>query len=372
MTTMLNNQGYSAKAFLELRPEFFPYVPAYSDVPFTILWKWVEPKSLDQQAYTCWYMDPTTSPFCVDGDHVSMFGALGYDLAPEWQRFVNLLAGIELNGAMSSPFAFSWEAGEAESGTCEVVSCRRLRERAISTGNVLSGSTPAAKAVWGAFLTGFGSGAGAGGLLIGGALTVTGGGTALAASLGAAGAVLLVGGGIVVAGVVTAIAVGMIAERTYAASGEILGKEIGGANHRCADCGEAGTQFYGWTVSSDGQNCGSPACGFREPSHSHGPTCDLPSGSVHVLGGGGGTGSSGGGNHWTGGDDENDCGLWIQFGGDACAACQDLYDEGDECAEDGGCSFSCVVCSDAGSSEHGSVDECIGIPNELDVEPVEE
>lgn len=368
VTTLLNNHGYSAQALRELRPEFFPYVGAYSDVPFTILWRWVDPKSLDQEAWTCWYMDPATSPYCVDGDHVSMFGALGYDLTAGWRRFVNMMVAIELSGFMSSPVAFSWEAGE-ESGGCEVVSCRRLRERAVSTGNVLLGRTPAAKAVWGAFLTGVGAGATGSAVLFGGVLAVTGGGAALATTLGVVGVVAILGVSIASAAVGTAIVAGIIAQRTYAASGEVMGKEIGGANHRCADCGEAGTQFYGWDVSHDGQNCGSPACDFRPASHSHDPVCELGPREFSVVGGGGGTGASAGGNHWTGGDDDNDCGLWIVFEGEACAACEDLFGDDDQCGGEAGCTFGCEVCSDAGSSEHGTVDACVGIPNELDVEP---
>ncbi len=225
--------------------------------------------------------------------------------------------------------------------------------------------------MWGGLLTGLGTGA-MGSLALGNAaLAAAGGSAALTTSLGAAGAAVIFTGGVAIGAVIVAVVVGIIAEHSYVSSGTILGFEVGGANHRCGSCGEAGTYYYGWDVSYDGQNCGSPACGFRAKSHSHNPTCELGPREFSVVGGGGGTGASAGGNHWSGGDDDNDCGLWILFEGDACAACRDLLPEDDVCAEEGGCSFTCDVCSDAGSSEHGTVDACVGVPNELEVEPQE-
>lgn len=371
-TLQLNNNGISASALLDLHPTLYPVVSAYTEIPFTILWRLTNPKDSTTETATCWYVDPAAAPFCVEGDMVSMFGATGYDLGSSWRLLVDLMVALETTGFAAVPTGFSMHgAANAEEGRdCVVRSCLRIREDQVSIGNLFGSNSAASRAVWAGFGLGLGAGASGGTVLLGtsGAIAASGV-VALTGKLTGAGLLVVVGGVVGTAAVVGAVVGGAIARDQYIASGKVFGYEIGGGNHRCGDCGQAGSNYFGWTVDHSGLNCGSPGCDDPHEEQGHGPACERP--GDHRPDDGGAAGGGAGGNSWNGPIDSGDgCSLWLSGSGEMCAVCnepEDAQTVEDPCiadGDDGECEWSCQICLDNASASFGKVDACVSYTSE--------
>lgn len=376
MLALLHSQGYSARALQNLRPVFHYDVDAYLDVPITILWTNTDPRSQAVQQATCWYMEPGEAPYCVDGDHVTMFGSRFLDLQDSWQAIVGRLVALEERLQVMLPLT-SQPTGTFD-GTCPAVACREIRRQQVSFGAIMGGST-AGSAMTGAFFTGAGGGLFAG-LTVGGGAALQGVATAgtLKGSLDAAVGVFTVLGasagiGIVVGG----LAAVAIARASYIASGTVLGYPVGGATHRCGTCGETGTQYAGWVVDGSGLNCGPPSClpDSPEPTPEDGDDDDGDCGTVTGYWDNGTEGgeSPPSGEHELAGDtglpssgEEGACGVMVTMTGADCSSCESMAPEfmepttPEDCQDTGTCNWSCEECIEQGHSQLGEIVSCTG------------